>query len=92
MKLVFKMLLVTLFASAVVGCASLGDVDQLQGQINGLKTSVAQVSEEAKAAQASAEDAKARSTAAELAATRAAQYAIETNTKLDSLFRKAMVK
>ena len=92
MKLVFKMLLVTLFASAVVGCASTGDVEQLQTQIDGLKTSVSQVSESAKSAQSAAEDAKVRSEAAELAATRAAQYAIETNTKLDSLFRKAMVK
>ena len=92
MKFVFKMLLVGLMSSVVVGCASLGDVDNLQSQITSLKTSVAQASADAKSAQASADEALTASRAAESAANRAAQYAQDTNSKLDTLFRKAMVK
>jgi len=92
MKFVFKMLLVGLMSSVVVGCASLSDVDNLQAQITSLKTSVTQASADAKSAQASADEALSASRAAESAANRAAQYAQDTNSKLDSLFRKAMVK
>ena len=73
-----KLSMVALVASLVVGCASTSDVENLQSQIDGLKTSVAQASADA--------------AAAESAANRAAQYAQDTNSKLDSMFKKSMMK
>ena len=58
-------------------------IDNLQTQIDGLKTAVAQASSDAASAQAGAADAKA-------AAERAAQYAQDTNYKLDKMFRSSM--
>ena len=76
----------------VVGCATNSDIENLQSQIDGLKTSVAQASSDAQSAQSAAADAASKAAAAESAANRAAQYAQDTNSKLDNLFKKSMMK
>ncbi len=85
MKKLMKISMIALAASLVVGCATNSDIENLQTQIDGLKTSVAQASSDAASAQAAATDAKA-------AAERAAQYAQDTNSKLDNMFKKSMMK
>lgn len=85
MKKLVKLSMIALAASVMVGCATNSDIENLQTQIDGLKTSVAQASSDAASAQASAADAKA-------AAERAAQYAQDTNSKLDNMFKKSMMK
>ncbi len=92
MKKLVKLSIVALVAGLVVGCASTSDIDNLQSQIDGLKTSVAQASSDAAGAQSAANDAAARAASAEAAANRAAQYAQDTNAKLDSMFKKTMMK
>jgi murein lipoprotein len=85
MRKLIKVSMIALAASLVVGCATNSDIENLQTQIDGLKTSVAQASSDAASAQAAATDAKA-------AAERAAQYAQDTNSKLDNMFKKSMMK
>jgi len=85
MKKVIKLSMIAMVASLVVGCATNSDIENLQSQIDGLKTSVAQASSDAQSAQTAAQEAKD-------AANRAAQYAQDTNSKLDSLFKKSMMK
>jgi murein lipoprotein len=85
MKSFIKVLMIALAASLMVGCATNSDIENLQTQIDGLKTSVAQASSDAASASAAASDAKA-------AAERAAQYAQDTNSKLDKIFRDKMKK
>jgi murein lipoprotein len=85
MKRLVKVSMIALAASLMVGCATNSDIENLQTQIDGLKTSVAQASSDAAAANAAASDAKA-------AAERAAQYAQDTNSKLDNMFKKSMMK
>ncbi|ASF44673.1 Lpp/OprI family alanine-zipper lipoprotein [Methylovulum psychrotolerans] len=92
MKRVVKLSMVALAVSMVVGCASSSDIDGLQSQIDSLKTSVAQASSDASSAMSAANDASSRAAAAESAANRAAQYAQETSSKLDSMFKKTMMK
>jgi murein lipoprotein len=85
MKKLVKLSMIALAASLMVGCATNSDIENLQTQIDGLKTSVAQASSDAASAQTAAADAKA-------AAERAAQYAQDTNSKLDNMFKKSMMK
>ena len=85
MKRLVKVSMIALAASLMVGCATNSDIENLQTQIDGLKTSVAQASSDAQSAQTAAQEAKD-------AANRAAQYAQDTNSKLDSLFKKSMMK
>jgi len=85
MKKVIKLSMIAMVASLVVGCATNSDIENLQSQIDGLKTSVAQASSDAASAQSAAQEAKD-------AANRAAQYAQDTNSKLDSMFKKSMMK
>jgi murein lipoprotein len=85
MKKVIKLSMIAMVASLVVGCATNSDIENLQSQIDGLKTSVAQASSDAQSAQSAAQEAKD-------AANRAAQYAQDTNSKLDSMFKKSMMK
>lgn len=85
MKKLVKLSMIALAASVMVGCATNSDIENLQTQIDGLKTSVAQASSDAASAQTAAADAKA-------AAERAAQYAQDTNSKLDNMFKKSMMK
>jgi murein lipoprotein len=92
MKKVIKLSMIAMVASLVVGCATNSDIENLQSQIDGLKTSVAQASSDAQSAQSAAADAAAKASAAESAANRAAQYAQDTNSKLDNMFKKSMMK
>jgi murein lipoprotein len=92
MKKVVKLSMIAMVASLVVGCATNDDIAGLQSQIDGLKTSVAQAASDAAAAQSSAASAASTAAAAEAAANRAAQYAQDTNSKLDSMFKKSMMK
>ena len=92
MKRVIKLSMIAMVATLVVGCASTSDIENLQSQIDGLKTSVASASSDAQSALSAANDAAAKAAAAEAAANRAAQYAQDTNSKLDNLFKKSMLK
>jgi septal ring factor EnvC (AmiA/AmiB activator) len=92
MKKVMKLSMVALVASLAVGCATNDDIANLQSQIDGLKTSVAQASADAASAKSAADSASSQAAAAEAAANRAAQYAQDTNSKLDSMFKKSMMK
>lgn len=81
--------LIGIFILAASG-PSASDIENLQAQIDGLKVSVAQASSDAQNAQSAAADASAKASAAESAANRAAQYAQDTNSKLDTLFKRSM--
>jgi len=91
MKIV-KISAVVLAAGLATGCASTSDIDKLQEQINGLKGQVSTASSDAAQAKQSAADAATKAAAAEAAANRAAQYAQDTNSKLDRMFKKSMMK
>ena len=91
MKKVIKLSMIAMVATLVVGCASTSDIENLQSQVDGLKTSVAQASSDAQSALSAANVAAAKAAAAEAAANRAAQYAQDTNSKLDNLFKKSMM-
>ena len=84
MKLL-KLSVIALTAGLAVGCASTSDIDNLQGQINTLKTDV-------DAAKSAANDASTKAANAEAAANRAANTAEEVNTKLDRMFKHSMMK
>ena len=75
-----KMLLAAMVAMLVVGCASNGDVEGLQSQVDLLKTSTA--------AQIEASTVKAGS----MCTAHCAKGEKEMNDKLDSLFKKSMTK
>ena len=64
----------------------------MQSQIDKLKTDVAKASSEATEASAAASEAAMKAAAAEEAANRAADYAMDTNSKLDRMFKKSMMK
>ncbi len=87
-----KVSAVILAAGLATGCASTSDIDNLQAQIDGLNTQITTASSAASTAQASAAEAAAKAAAAEAAANRAAQYAQDTNSKLDRMFKKSMMK
>lgn len=84
MKLL-KLSVIALTAFLAVGCASTSDIDNLQGQINAMKTDVSSAKDAASSAASRAE-------AAEAAANRAANTAQEVNTKLDRMFKHSMQK
>jgi murein lipoprotein len=91
MKLL-KLSVIAMTTVLAVGCASTSDIDNLQGQINTLKTDVNGAKDAAASASASAADAASRASAAEAAANRAASTAEELNTKFDRVFKKSMMK
>lgn len=91
MKLL-KLSVVALTAFLAVGCASTSDIDNLQSQINTMKTDVAGAKDAANSANTAATDAAARAASAESAAKRAADTADQVNTKLDRLFKHSMQK
>lgn len=91
MKLV-KFSAVILAAGLATGCASTSDISDLQAQIDGLKTQISSAATDAATAQAAAAEAATKAGAAEAAANRAAQYAQDTNSKLDRMFKKSMMK
>ena len=75
-----RVLLAVMVAMLVVGCASNGDIENLQSQIDSLKTSTA--------ASIEASTVKAGSMCTE----HCAKGEKEMNDKLDSLFKKSMTK
>jgi murein lipoprotein len=84
MKLV-KLSIVAFSTLLAVGCASTSDIDNLQKQINTLKTDV-------DGAKSASTEAASRAASAEAAANRAAATADEVNTKLDRMFKHSMMK
>ncbi|MGR9072488.1 MAG: Lpp/OprI family alanine-zipper lipoprotein [Gammaproteobacteria bacterium] len=92
MKKVVKLSAIVLSAGLAVGCASSGDIDRLQSQIDELKNQTSKIASDASSARAAADEANARAAAAEAAANRAASYAEDTNRKLDNMFKKSMMK
>lgn len=80
-KKTVKLSAAAICAAALVGCATSGDIANLQSQIDELKTQGA-----------AAEQAAASAAAAEASAAAAAAAAEETNAKLDRMFKKSMSK
>lgn len=72
-------------ALTLTGCASTGDLAQLQGQVQQLKQQVGQ-------AQQTADQALQKATAAQSTAVTAEQTATDTNQRLDRMFKKSMRK
>lgn len=89
---VLKVLVVTLAIGLTTGCASNSDIDKLQLEIDGLKDQISTASDDAAKAQSSASEAASKAASAESAANRAAKYAEDTNSKLDRMFKKSMMK
>ena len=87
-----KISAIVLTAALATGCASTSTVEDLQSQIDGLSTQISTASANATSAQTSAASAAERATAAEAAANRAALAAEATNSKLDRMFKKSMMK
>lgn len=87
-----KVSAIVLTAALATGCASTSDIDGLQAQINDLNNKISTASSDSASAQAAAAEAAAKASAAEAAANRAAQYAQDTNSKLDRMFKKSMMK
>jgi len=92
MKKIVKISAVVLAAGLATGCASTSDIDNLQSQLDGLKSQISTASSDAAQAKQSAAEAASKAAAAEAAANRAAQYAQDTNSKLDRMFKKSMMK
>lgn len=74
---------VVAIAALATGCASTSDLEALDARVGTL---------EGKVSTASADAASAKAAAAEAAANRAAQYAQDTNSKLDRMFKKSQHK
>ncbi len=87
-----KISAVILAAALATGCASTSDIENLQSQIDGLKSDIASASSTANQALSAAQGAATNAASAEAAANRAAQYAEDTNSKLDRMFKKSMMK
>lgn len=82
MKKTLQIASVLFVAAIATGCAS---TSQLQADVDALKAQMATVSAEAA-------EANARSKAAESSARSAEQTAQDTNSKLDRMFKKSMMK
>ncbi len=91
MKLL-KLSTLILTAGLAVGCATTSDIENLQGQLNTLKSDVSRAQSDASAAKNAANDAASRAASAESAANRAARASEEVNSKLDNMFRRNMMK
>mgnify|MGYP000565371554 CR=1 FL=1 len=87
-----KISAIILTAGLATGCASTSDIEGLQSQIDTLNTQISSAAADSAAAKASAAEASAKASAAAAAANRAAQYAQDTNSKLDRMFKKSMMK
>jgi murein lipoprotein len=92
MKKIIALSMLALTVSLAAGCASTSDVENLQSQVDGLNTSVAQASADAANAQTTAAGASAKAQAAEASANRAAQLSQDANSKLSTKFRRSMMK
>jgi len=87
-----KVSAIVLGSSMMMACASSGDLEQLQADMDKVSQQAAQASEAATTAGQSANDAAASAAAATAEATRAANAAEATNAKLDRLLTKTMMK
>jgi murein lipoprotein len=92
MKKVIKLSMITLVFCLATACATNSDVENLQSQVNGLNTSVKQVSSDAASAKTTADDAATKAGAAEAAANQATQLSQDANSKLDKKFKRSMRK
>ncbi len=92
MMKVVKLSALVAVAALATGCASTSDIENLQGQIDALKPQVSAAASDAASAKAAAAEASSRASAAEAAANRAAEYAQDTNSKLDRMFKKSQHK
>ncbi len=81
MKSISRILAIVFITGLATGCAN----TQLQADVDQLKAQMKDVS-------AQAADANERSKAAEATANRAEQTANDTNSKLDRMFKKSMMK
>jgi len=81
MKKIFQIVAVVFVAALATGCAN----SQLQADVDELKAQMQAVSAEAA-------EANERSKAAEATANRAEQTAEDTNSRLDRMFKKSMMK
>ena len=73
------------FSGLATGCASNSKVDEMQAEIDSLKTQVTGASQDAADAKAMANEALMKSEAAEATAQ-------DTNSKLDRMFKHSMMK
>jgi murein lipoprotein len=89
MKKIIKLSMLTLAFSMIAACSTTGNI---QSQIDDLNSKISQISSDAASAQASAAEATASAEAAEAAANRAAQYAQDSNRKLDRGYIRPMVE
>jgi murein lipoprotein len=89
MKKIIKLSMLTLAFSMIAACSTTGNI---QSQIDDLNSKISQISSDAASAQASAAEATASAEAAEAAANRAAQYAQDSNRKLDSGYIRPTMK
>jgi murein lipoprotein len=87
-----KLSAVMAIAVLAAGCASNSDLEALTSRVGSLENKVATASSDSASAKATAADAAAKAAAAEAAANRAAQYAQDSNKKLDNLFKKTQHK
>jgi outer membrane murein-binding lipoprotein Lpp len=87
-----KFAAVLVAATLTVGCATKGDVSNLQTQLDGLKAETASVKSTADEALSAAQAAEAKASSADANARRAAAAAEEANSKLDRMFKKSMLK
>jgi murein lipoprotein len=85
MKKLAKVSAVILTTVLASGCASTGDIDMVNKRIDALEGKISQASSDAA-------DAKSSAAAAEAAANRAASIAQDTNSKLDNMFKRSMMK
>jgi murein lipoprotein len=87
-----KLSAVVAVAALATGCASTSDLEALDSRVSSLEGKVSSASADAASAKAAAAEAAAKAAAAEAAANRAAQYAQDTNSKLDRMFKKSQHK
>lgn len=91
MKLI-KISAVVAVAALATGCASTSDLDALSARVGTLESKVQTIASDAASAKSAAAEASSKAAAAEAAANRAAQYAQDTNSKLDRMFKKSNQK
>ncbi|MDD5036906.1 MAG: Lpp/OprI family alanine-zipper lipoprotein [Methylococcaceae bacterium] len=84
-----KLAVILVAAGLSVGCASKGDITNLQTQIDGLKAEVTSVKSTADEALSAAQAAESKAAAAEATSRRTAT---EVETKLNAGFKKHMLK
>lgn len=90
-----RMLVLTVLAGTIIGlsgCASTDQINNLQSQIDSMKSDIAAARSDAASVSAKADDAIATSNTAVNVANEANKRSIETESKIDNMFKKAMYK